>query len=499
MPSTTGGYVYPTSGEAGYINTSQGIPFYQGTTKTGDIPAFQRDYNLARATITRITEGDPSMMKILFDMMKKKGAFVTNDPQPRWYLEHEPHQRFYLKTQANQGGTTGSAVSTGDFYLNDVKDAPRLQKGDFIILNSVYVAQDRNASSVICDYDKDDGGSDYRMIRAVATPVPEICEVNEVNYTTGKVSVTRNWGGDLQTSSQTGPGFTVAADIAAGSTKTDPGANTVRAADAFFINMGNSIYEMEDDQLIWSLSNTWDYNYVQRVLRKWGSNDFEEKIQRRGSGWQNTFQKNAQDAINAFWKQMEWLFLFGSRKYSPSSDGRYRGFLGGLIETIPSDHVEVMYAPDYSSYSTKQGSFNIPYFNYIMESKGYYGSKEKFLLAGGKFVDAFMMMINHMTQNIPDIREEWTVKGKRFTTSRGLTLNIVHSELMSLNGLDDRAILFDPETIQYGYMGEDIKIVSPLPTTNIHVKSGEIFGDITAKRVNPDANWMFIVQTNNQS
>ena len=55
------------------------------------------------------------------------------------------------------------------------------------------------------------------------------------------------------------------------------------------------------------------------------------------------------------------------------------------------------------------------------------------------------------------------------------------------------------ESVFKDNLGEDIKVVSPLPSTNIHVKSGEIFGDITAKRVNKDANWMFIIKKNNQS
>jgi hypothetical protein len=489
----SGGYVYPTTGSYGYLRESQNLNFHEGVSLIQQIPEFQRDYNLGRATITRITEGRPNMMRVLFDMAKMRGAYVTDDVQARWYLEHEPVNRFYLKVQTNQGGTTGSQTATGDFYLAKPADAKRLQAGDLIALNFCGAPLNRNGNTAIRDYGVETGGSVYDIIRDTSYPIPEICEIVEVNYSTGKVTIERNKSGDSATATYTGPGVTVATNAT-----TDPGSNIIYAKDAFFMKMLNSMEETKDDQLIWSVKNTWDYNYVQRVMRKWGSNDLEEKIKKKAFSWRSTFQKNSIDALNAFWLEMEILAMLGIRKEESIGD-RYKGYCGGLIETIPSDHVITLYEPNYSSYSTKQGSFNIPYFNTVMDSKFYYGSQEKFLLCGSKFLVAFTIMINYMTQNIPRIVDEWSVKGVRFQTSSGGTLNVIASDALTLNGMADYAVLWDPSTITYGYLLEDIKVVPELPTTNIHLKAGEIFGDITFKRTNPDANWLFVLLPNNQS
>lgn len=492
---TNGGFSYPLAGSGGFVNASQNMPYYAGPNQIASIPEFQRDYNLGRASITKITEGRPVMMNILFAKLQGKAGWVVDDVKPNYYTKIVPHGRFYLRQKTNQGGTTGSATKKGIFTLEKAEDSKMLQKNDIVAIMCMEVTAARDANSSICDYATATGGSVYYQIKDKAEPLPELAKVLSVDYSTGLVTVERNVGGNGTTQdSLNGIGFTVGANGT-----TDPGSNTVRAEDAFLVKVANSIAETKDDQLTWALKMTGDYNYVQRVMRKWSANDMEEKVLKRGQGKGNTFQINAADALNDFWNtDMEFTSLLGYRGSGVDESGNYVGNAGGLLETIPPNNTHYLYAPDYQNFGTKPGSFNIPYFNYIMEDKGYYGSQEKFLLCGAKFATAFATMINYMTQHIPNIETKWRVQGKRFESSNGLVINVVVSDRMTLNGLNHMGILWDPATIEYGYLGEDIKIITP-PQSNPHVKSGEIFGDITFKRTNYNANHLFIMRPNNNS
>ena len=492
-PTDDGGFDPPTSGSGGFVNTSQGLAFYQGASMITDIPDFQRDYNLRDELITRIEEGRFSMMRVLLDYAMENEAYVTDDIQARWYLDYKATARFYLKTKTNQGGTAGSQYSSSEFILNSVGDSKRLQSGDLVAVMCTTVPITRNSNSVMLDYvATPSGGTIYEKKNLIATPLFEMCKITDVNYTTGAVTVDRNQGGDGQTASKTGIAFTVVANAT-----TDPGASSIRAEDAFFIKMTRPQAEGRDDVTIWSQSNTWDFNYCQFIIRKWGTTDIQENIRRRGQP-AGQYAKNRLEALEQYFEEMDYYAYFGFRKSEETADGEWLGHAGGFFEHVPSAHYVAIEEPDYNS-NLRAGDFTLKKFNKFWTDKFYHGSQDKIILCGERYHTAFSWMINNMTQNIPVIVDRWGVRGRQFDCSNGGRIFVVASDTLSLNGLDHIAIVLDPSTFRYGHLQNmDVTIVDPLPSTNIHRQSGEIFNVFTFKRVNPDANWVILMQPNNE-
>jgi len=492
--SGSGGFDPPTTGTGGFMNASQGLQFYQGASVIADIPDFQRDYNLRDELITRIEEGRFSMMRVLLDYAMENEAYVTDDIQARWYLDYKATARFYLKIKANQGGTAGTATySSSQFILSTVGDSQRLQSGDLVAMMCTTVPTDRNANSVMLDYvATPSGGSIYEKENVIATPLFEMGRVTEVNYTTGAVTIDRNVGGDGQTTARTGMAFTVVANAT-----TDPGANSIRAEDAFFIKMTKPQAEGRDDVTIWSSSNTWDYNYCQFIIRKWGTTDIQENITRRGQP-QGQYAKNRLEALEQYFEELDYYAYFGFRKSETNAEGEWLGHAGGFFEHVPSAHYVAVEEPDYNS-NLRSGDFTLKKFNKFWTNKFYHGSQDKVILCGERYHTAFSWMINNMTQNIPTIVDRWGVRGRQFDCSNGGRIFVVPSDTLSLNGLDHIAIVLDPSTFRYGHLQNmDTTIVDPLPSVNIHRTSGEIFNVFTFKRVNPDANWVILMQPNDE-
>ena len=107
------------------------------------------------------------------------------------------------------------------------------------------------------------------------------------------------------------------------------------------------------------------------------------------------------------------------------------------------------------------------------------------------------MLFRSMTQNIPVIVDRWGVRGLYFQCSNGGRIMVVPSDTLSLNGNNDIAVLYDPETFQYGHLQNmDIQVVDPLPTNNIHEQEGEVYGVVTCKRTNPNSNYVFVLKPN---
>ncbi len=142
------------------------------------------------------------------------------------------------------------------------------------------------------------------------------------------------------------------------------------------------------------------------------------------------------------------------------------------------------------------GSFDIPIMNKILEDKGYFGSSNKIALCGNEAYTAFATMINYMTQNVPDIKSEWRVEGKRFRSSGGLTVDFIQSDVMSLNGLNNKMILIDPSAFRMvNLQGSPIDIVE-IANENPLKKNGFIHGVYSFLDMNPDAHWVFTIDSN---
>lgn len=488
----TGGYTPTGSGAAGYFNGGQAMPFYQGNSVIANIPQFQRQFNIRDGLVTKITEGRSNMMRVMMDYARKNGAYITTDVQSRWPIEHAIINRFYLKVQVGQGGTAGSKYSSSTFTLASAKDANRLQPGDLMALMCSFTPPNRDEDATLLDYSA--SATKYYKTIPAGKVMAEVVKVTAVDGAAGKITVLRNQGGDGQTSSRQGVGFTVVANP--DSALADAGANSVRAEDAFLVKMGNAMIEGSDDQQIFSTSNTFDYNYCQYVMRKWGTTDIQENVNRL---WQSEKQgqKNRREANDSFWDELEWQAIFGYRK-EEEINGKWRGYAGGILETIPTAHIEQVEGMSFAD-DSKMGDFTIPKFNKLLENKFYFGTQEKILLCGVNYHTAFSVMINKMTQNIPTVVDSWGVKGHRFMSSNGGNVTVVPSDKLSLNGMSDYAILFDPSCFQYGHLQNmDINVIEENLNTNPHEKSGEIYGVITYKRTNPDANWLFTMKPNAQ-
>jgi hypothetical protein len=469
-----GGYTYPSIGANGFLQTPTGIPYYQGITSVANIPDFQRRYSFRDELVFLVREGRNNMMKVLLEYARRGGNNpLRTDVQFRFRKEFAGTGRFYLKTMTNalEAATAGEAVHV---QLKDAKDAKRIQKDDILASMGTFVNPTRSTQP--------------QNAKSTTYPLPELLKVIEVNYSTGQLTVERNFAATL---SRTNPGAT-AIEVSA-----TAGAGKILEADAFLIRMGNSIAEGNDDQKVYSKSGTWDYNFMQQVLRKWGWNDIESNITKAGQGETTQF-KNKRETLDDFWDELEWLGLFGTRGEGTDENGKWKGYSGGFFEHVPGNNYHSIKAPVYNTgtnTAVTMGDFEVPKFNKLFADKFYYGSQSKVLLCGERFHTAFAVMLNNMTTAIPAMITEWAVRGHVFDPSNGGRVTVMPSDKMSLNGMTDYAILLDPETFKYVHLqNRDINVIEKLVNTNPHEDTGEINGVIGFERSNPDANHVFIME-----
>ena len=473
---SSGGYIPPTTGASGHIVSPQNIPYHAGRTGIGNIPEFQRDYNLRDQLATLIKEGRSNMAKMALAYARKNGAYVVSDVEHQWYLEHTPIPRIYLDSAVQGAASSGyykfsfKPATDGSSRHNDVK---RVQVNDYLALMCSFVDRKRTSKPQASKFTS----------TALTHPLPEILKVVNVNYDKGYFLAERNVAGDLRgTANPTTPdSFTVGT-----------AEGNVVPESAFVLKMGNVLSEGMDDQKIWSYTNTKDYNYCQYMMRKWGATDIEQNIKKKGQN-ENSLVRNRRIALDEFYGELDYQFLFGVRNTGFDEKGKWWGSFGGLMEFVPDAHYISVEAPLYDS--DDMNDFTTPRFNTLLEDKFYYGSQNKIMLCGANFHKAFATMINKQTQAVATILDEWSVKGRRFEASNGGTVDFVPSDTMTLNGLADYGILWDPSTVKYGHLENmDINIIEKLSSENPHIDTGEIFGVLTTKRENPDANWVFALR-----
>ena len=121
----------------------------------------------------------------------------------------------------------------------------------------------------------------------------------------------------------------------------------------------------------------------------------------------------------------------------------------------------------------------------------YYGSQTKIMLTGADFYTKFSNMIDNKIM-LPNAVNTWGINLLQFQATNGGTLLVAPSDTLSLHGMSDFAIVLDPDHFQYGHLQNmDIKVI-PVNQTNPHEMEAEIYGQITIKRTNPKAHWMFV-------
>ena len=496
---TTGGFDVTRSGSDGYYNFSQGLPFYNGRSLIANIPEWQRNpFGLGDDLLMRIEEGKSQFAKILFEYAQRNGRITKPDVKYRWKVEVVPHPRFYLKTGSvipvTAAASSWQSTFSLDSYTRPTQSYPlstgnpaivgniaRLQAGDFLLCMWSWATPKRTGATV--------------NIESYTNTTPEIARVISVDYAANSLLVERHWAGAQRTATRgTSPATTIVSNATASTTA------NVKHREAFFMKLPNTMREDEIDQKVYSLTQTWAEGLMQRSLRAWGGGHFADVIN-GNLGLGSPIMKNREQAIRDFYSEIELAAIFGEKKEGWDSDTNYWwGMTDGLLANIPTEHHMGLVPMNYGSIRSNSqyawGSFDIPIMNKILEDKGYFGSSNKIALCGNNAYTAFSTMINYMTQNVPDIKSEWRVEGKRFRSSGGLTVDFIQSDVMSLNGLNNKMILIDPSAFRMvNLQGYPIDIVE-IANENPLKKNGFIHGVYSFLDLNPDAHWVFTLDSN---
>lgn len=439
------------------------ITYYSAPTVVDQIPESFRIYDRKTGMLTKIEEGRANLMRLLWNYAKSSGSFVATDTETRWGLEYGRLDKIFFSSDS---GTSGVSDANDVLHVTN-EEGRRLQAGDILNLMGFWVTPARVMT-----------GSSAN-VKTSANPVPEQIQVL-VNYGEGsgnvsgsastaatKLLVRRNFGGALPTADAA-----MLVDIAGG-TWSDP------VTAPFMWKAGNSIAEGVDDQLTYSDVDTFDYNYCQIVMRKWSATETEQNINRFFSQ-EKTFQRNGRKALNEFIKELDVMYMFNSRK-TEVVNGRRKWYFGGIAEFIP--------AANHIPYG--DALFQTKNFNDQLKNMFYYGSQTKLALCGADFYTKFSNMIDNKII-LPAATNGWGVELTRFSATNGGTLLFAPSDTLSLHGMSDYCYIIDPSHFQYGHLQNmDIKTIT-VPQTNPHAMEAEIYGQITAKRTNPLAHWVFL-------
>ena len=441
------------------------ISYYAAQPVVDNIPASFRIYDRRTAMLTKISEGRANLMRLLLNYAKSNGAYIATDTETRWGLEYERLARIYCS-----GDSTSTSGDKNDLIHVLNAEGRRLQAGDIINLMGFFVTPSRGLPAA--------SGANMNL-KTSTYPLPEQAKVLE-NYGDGsgnlaaaasttctKIRVRRNFGGIEPTGDAT-----MKIDIAGG-TWASP------ITEPFLWKAGNSMAEGRDDQLTYSDVDEYDYNYCQIVMRKWSATETEQNVNRFFTT-ENTFQRNGRRALEEFFKEMDVMALFGSRR-TEVENGRRKWYTGGIHEFIPAaNHINY----DDSLFQTKN-------FNEQLKNMFYYGGQVKTVLTGADFYTQFSNMIDNKII-LPAATNAWGVELMRFNATNGGTLLVAPSDTLSLHGMSDYAYVIDPAHFQYGHLQNmDIKSIT-VPQTNPHEMESEIYGQVTFKRTNPNAHWVFL-------
>ena len=434
------------------------ITYYAGQPVVDNIPVTFREYDRRTAMLTKISEGRANLMRLLLNYAQRKGAYVATDTESRWGIEYARLARMYFSANS----TSSSGTLHDLFYVSNA-DGRRVQQGDLMNLMGFWVKMDSSTGRTMANATGEDAN-----IKSATYGLPEQVKVLEVygEDSGGSgitlVKVRRNFGG-------TAPSGHADLEVDFDNTTYKP----------FLWKAGNSIAEGRDDQQTYTDVDEYDYNYAQIVMRKWSATETEQNVNRFFSP-EKTFQRNARRALEEFYKELDVMATFGTRK-TEVENGRRKWYAGGILEYVPSDN--------WIGYNDTL--FNTKEFNTKLKDMFYFGSQTKLVLTGADFYTKFANMIDNKIV-LPAATNSWGVELIQYRATNGGTLLFAPSDTLSLHGMSDYAIVIDPDSFQYGHLQNmDIKTITP-PTTNPHEMEGEIYGQITFKRTNPKAHWVFV-------
>lgn len=495
-PTNYGGFTTPIPGGStnrGIYQQPFNLPFTTGRSILATIPEYQRNPLLLEKDIMfKIQEGRNNFMKILFEQSELDGGLEVNDVRFRLPIEIEPQQKIYLAIQGSVGTTktinvkiksNQTPISTAHpkGNIKQVGDIARIEPGQFLLAMFSWNTPGRTTDV------------SYAPNGLSNKPIPEIWKVISVDYKKSIVTVERNWAGEQRT---TEPSTYSAFSVVAKASK-DWATGAIPEEYAFLLPMAKSMKEDEIDSKIRNFSGTWAYGILQRDLRAWGSQYFAEVIS-ANMGIESPGLQSKRLALKEFYDNWEWTSIFGekSESFDPET-GYWMGTTDGFLANVPKSHYWALKGINYSAgftsgSSANFGSFHPSIFNKVMQNKAYHGSEKKVLVCGSDFYTDFTTMINFMTQAVPDIKSDWKVEGKQFKTSDGLTIDVIPSDKMTLNGMSNSALLVDKQYFKVlklkNYPSADIyEIQNENPLKN----NGFIHGVKGFIDLYPDAHWVF--------
>jgi len=437
------------------------IDYYAGQTVVDSIPGISREYDRRTAMLTKISEGSAPLMRLLLQYAKSNGAYVTRDTKSMWGIENSRLQRLYIVENS-----TSSASDLNDYLYVSNDEGARLQTEDVLNLMGFWTKMGTNGREM-------DATPNVRNT-STGHALPEQVKVLEnygadsgVSVGQTKIKVRRNHGGaqpDVAALVTTASGATWSGDI--GDTP-------------YLWKALNSIPEGRDDQLVYSDTDETDFNYAQIIMRKWAATETEQNVDRFFTN-EKTFQRNGRRALEEFFKELDVMATFGTRK-TEIVNGRRKWYAGGIAEFIPHEN--------YIGYT--DSLFNTANFNTAIKDMFYFGAQTKLVLAGANFYTKFSNMIDNKII-LPAATNGWGIELTKYQATNGGTLLFAPSDTMSLHGMSDYAIVIDPAHFQYGHLQNmDIKTIAN-NLSNPHEMTAEIYGQVTFKRTNPKAHWMFV-------
>ncbi|MDP4194818.1 MAG: hypothetical protein Q8940_07205 [Bacteroidota bacterium] len=442
------------------VRESNAVSYYAGMPLVdNNILPSNRIYDRRTGLLTFIEEGRSAFARLLLNYAKQRGAYVARDVETRWGIEYKRLPRLYFN-----GASSSTSGAKNDVFSLDTANGARIQKGDIFALMGFYVPSNRDVNPLSNDVPV--------LAKSTSAPLPELVQVNLVNKTaTGyEIIVDRNFlGTNLNANGD--------ASMAMNATSGD----VANYGNFFLWKMSPSLTEGSDDQQIYSDLDDWDYNYCQIIMRKWGATETEQNVDRFfGRPGETTFQRNARRSLGEFFDEFDVTALLGVRN-TRLENGRRKWYAGGFMEFVPT--------ANYIGYSDSM--FITKNFNEVLKNKFYFGAQTKIILGGDNFYTKASNMLDNKII-LPASTNSWGLELVRFRAANGGNVLFANSDTMSLNGMSDYGILFDPETFQYGHLQNmDIKQIKPT-TTNPHEEVGEIYGQVTFKRSNPDANYVFL-------
>lgn len=441
------------------------ITYYQGQPVVDNIPSTFREYDRRTAMLTFIEEGRANLMRLLWEYARRQGAYVARDTETRWGIEYGRLAKMYFTADSTSSGT-----NTHDILHLSNAEGRRLQPGDILNLMGFWTKMDATTGRTMANAT----GEGARTKTAVYSLPEQVKVLQNYGDDSGGAGVTlvkvrRNFGGAAPTGH---------ADLAVDLSSPSP-AYTTEVGTPFLWKAGNSIPEGRDDQWTYTDVDEYDYNYCQIVMRKWSATETEQNVDRFFTS-EKTFQRNGRRALNEFMKEMDTIATFGTRK-TEVENGRRKWYAGGILEFIPESNKK---GYNDSLFQTKN-------FNNELKDMFYYGSQTKIALCGADFYTNFSNMIDNKII-LPAAINGWGVELQQFRASNGGTILFAPSDTLSLHGMSDYCIILDPSHFQYGHLQNmDVKTIS-VETVNPHEMEAEIYGQITFKRTNPKAHWMFV-------